>query len=162
MVKHHAPIQVKKSICKAIKNGMTIRKAATTNKFAAPTIFGWMKHFKQDPSFKMKICSTVLVSDYLDDVGRQQAHEKIDELNQSPDDTVTYCGVTVNKITCMHLVIEDMANASCIRRERLPFLCQDLNHSVVESLRLNLIREYDTELSDDDNSISTELTSNDL
>ena len=161
MVKHHASINVKKSVCKAVKNGMSIRMAATANSVAASTVFGWMEHFITDPSFKIKKRINISVSDYLDDVGKQLANEKTEELNRSTDDTAIYCGVTMEKNICMHLFIEDLANASCIRRERLPFLCQDLNFNVVESLRLCLITEYDAETSDDTNSISTDPSSND-
>ena len=46
---------------------------------------------------------------------------------------------------------------------KLPFLCQDLNYDVVESLRLSLISEYDAEFSDETNtSVSSDSTSNDL
>ena len=146
---------MKKSVCKAVKNEFSIRKAAST-------VFGWMEHFKTDPSFKIKKRLNIRVTDYFDDMGRQLANQKIEELSRSTDDTAIFCGVTMEKNIFMHLVIEDLANASCIRRKKLPFLCQDLSFNIVESLRLGLISEYDAETSEDTESISTDPRSIDL
>ena len=104
------------------------------------------------------------VNDYLDDVGRQMAYQKMDDLNESlDDDMIIHCGVSMRKKIFMHLYIEDLANARCERRQKLPFLCQDLNYDVVENLRLSLISAYDAEFSDDKNtSITSDSTSSEL
>ena len=84
------------------------------------------------------------------------AYQKIDDLNESlDDDMIMHCGVSMRKKTFMHLYIEDLANASCERRLKLPFLCQDLNYDVVENLRLTLISAYYAEFSDDTNTSTT-------
>ena len=117
------------------------------------TICRWMKSFKADPSFVNKNqlnCKyiDVNVSDFLDDMAVQSAIEEIGTLVETDDENVRYEGVHTEKDVDMYLVIEDLANASCERRGKLPFPTDELGYKVIENIRVALINEYDAISSD--------------
>ena len=133
---------------------ISVREAVRRNNIPASTISSWMKHFKADPSFINKNnrkCEfmEINVADYLDDLAIISAKKEIEILHRTLDDEVKYEGVDVDKDLYMFLLIEDLASASCKRRNIMPFTVDQLEYEILENLRVVLLNDFDESIDDD-------------